>query len=105
MSDVIYFAALLSPMVLDRPLLPDCEIDGLPGKLVSACIGKPLKMGGWNSTGNPRGPLPLKEVIPAGSVLFMKNDKKGKAINCHLAHIGKPNTRAWGFGQVVIGKY
>ena len=101
-----YCVILLSPMVLpDRPKgadesdkLATNKPDGLPGKLVSACLGKPVVIGGWNSTAKQPGPIPLRNCIPAGSIWFME-DGEGE----YPSAIGQATE--WGFGQVLIGKW
>jgi CRISPR-associated protein Cmr3 len=47
----------------------------LPGQLVSACVGKPVMLGGWYSLGANFGPQPLQPHLPAGSVWFMKSSR------------------------------
>jgi CRISPR-associated protein Cmr3 len=41
----------------------------LPGKVVSACAGRAVAVGGWN--GLATRPLPLRPLVPAGSVFFL----------------------------------
>lgn len=44
-------------------------LPGLAGaRVISACLGRPLRIGGWDSLA--RRPLPLQSLLPAGSVLF-----------------------------------
>lgn len=75
----------------------------LPGCVVSACIGRAVAVGGWDSAA--RGPLPLRPLIPAGSVWFMEA-KAGEANAVQWWH-GKAIGRAtgWGFGRVLIGQW
>ena len=40
--------------------------------VVSACVTRPIRIGGWDSL--KRQPLPLRSLLPAGSVLFCKID-------------------------------
>jgi len=71
--------------------IPGISVDDI----VSACLGKPISIGGWNS--QRKQPIPLKNCIPTGSVWFLK---EGSEI---------PNTIGastdWGFGQILIGKW
>lgn len=69
---------------------------GLPeGDIVSACIGKVVPIGGWNS--QDRKPVPFKSCLPAGSVWFLE---AGAVIP---ETIGEAS--AWGFGQIMIAKW
>lgn len=68
---------------------PKGTLPGLPGHIVSACVGKPVLIGGWfsgdkedntenNSENNTetkryqRGSRPLEPFLPAGSIFFME---------------------------------
>jgi len=74
----------------------------VPGaKTVSACVGKPQFIGGWDSLNNE--PLPLEPFRPAGSVWFCEAPaaefpnilaRHGQWLGDHTPH---------GFGQIVIG--
>ena len=98
---------LLTPM-----LPPDGEHGGVitphpnqpfydwPGtKVVSACIGKPQSLGGWDSLAGK--PLPLRPVLPAGSTWFLEVADRD-AISQHIAR-GIGIKTQYGFGQVVLG--
>jgi CRISPR-associated protein Cmr3 len=75
----------------------------LPGRIVSACVGKPLPVGGWD--GEARTPLPLRPLSPAGSVWFL--EAAAGDIPAVLARHGQGIGRAtaWGFGLAVIGRW
>ncbi len=77
----------------------------LRGEVVSACLGKPILIGGWNSIG--RRPLDLKPCVPAGSTWFLKAAKaetNGEDIlKQHGKHIGLRTE--WGYGQILIGTW
>ena len=75
----------------------------LPGKVVSACTGRAVAVGGWN--GLARRPLPLRPLVPAGSVFFLeaKADEAQAAAGWHGGAIGK--AVGWGFGRVLIGRW
>lgn len=103
-----YCAILLSPLVLTAPLTPGGAVEGLPGQMISACLGKAARIGGWNSQARRhRGrhggeALPMWQAIPAGSVFFMEADAPPPAgIGGALGGIGQ----AWGFGQALIGTW
>jgi len=96
-----YLIVALSPIFLDDVPRPNGSIEGLPGRLVSACIGKPVWVGGWNSL--IRRPIPMRQLLPAGSVFFMdthSDDDEPPAVGSRL-RIGKATN--WGFGHVLAG--
>jgi len=105
LKDGRYIVYLLSPLLLDAMPKPGGGLAGLPGKVVSACTGKAIRIGGWDSrgaNGGYKGPLPLRAAIPAGSVFFMEG-ADGDLAQWHGKHIGK--AAEWGFGQILIGKW
>jgi CRISPR-associated protein Cmr3 len=74
-----------------------------PGaKTVSACVGKPHSIGGWDSLKNE--PLPLEPFHPAGSVWFCEAPA-AEFPNVLARHHGQwlGDYTAHGFGQIVIG--
>jgi len=89
-----YCVILMSPMVLENMPKPGENIGNLPGKLVSACTGKPVSIGGWDSPNKQ--PVPLRQCYPAGSVFFMQGGAPPDAIGM---------ATEWGFGQILIGKW
>lgn len=98
-KQTLYLVYLISPCVLD---CLDQVGEILGDQLVSACIGKPQMIGGWNS--QEREAIPLRPAIPAGSVWFMESVKSEDEIRMlHGTHIGIG--AAWGFGQILIGKW
>jgi len=72
-----------------EPELEDIEI-------VSACIGKAVREGGWDY--KKRAPKPLKSLVPAGSVYFVQGD-----ISNLGTHIG--NRQNFGYGEIAIGTW
>lgn len=73
-------------------------------RLISACVGKPVPIGGWDSLNNE--PLPLEPFHPAGSAWFCDApaDEFHKRIHGQHGHwIG--GYTAHGFGQIVIGNW
>lgn len=98
---LVYAAIAIAPVFFDTMPIPGDEIEGLNGTLLSAGIGKPVMMGGWNSQAGL--PLPMRQVLPAGSVFFMQADDEMQAQASKSATIGKAG--AWGFGQVLTGKW
>lgn len=75
----------------------------LPGRVVSACVGKPVPVGGWD--GVNRTPLSLRPLAPAGCVWFMEAaaDDAGAVCSRHGQGIGRATD--WGFGLAVIGRW
>ena len=96
-----YAAISLAPVVFENMPMPGGSVEGLQGTLVSACIGKPQMIGGWDSQN--RTPLPMRPALPAGSVFFMETENEASALSCHGKSIG--SFGAWGFGQALIAKW
>lgn len=70
-------------------------------RIVSACVGKPQKIGGWNMAANA--PRPLTCYIPAGSVYFCQAPE-GEITNIKQMHRQKIGLKTeYGFGHVLIG--
>jgi CRISPR-associated protein Cmr3 len=100
---VHYTATLITPAKLTGNgwRLPNGEIEGLAGQIVSACIGKPVLIGGWDSLKHQ--PKALEPYLPAGSTFFMEADESGveNIKQQHGKHIGEKSN--WGYGQILIG--
>lgn len=75
----------------------------LPGRIVSACVGKPVAVGGWDS--EARTPLPLRPLAPAGSVWFLEADAGAAAAVRRRHGNGIGQATAWGFGLAAIGRW
>lgn len=86
-----------------HPELRGANGEALPGRVVSACLGRAARVGGWDSIGGR--PLPLRPLIPAGSVWFMATEAAdADAIaGWHGQAVGR--STAWGFGRVLIGQW
>ena len=95
----------LSPLDISRDICAgDQPIETLGNaRVVSACLDRPQRIGGWNSL--DRRPLPLRSVLPPGSTLFCEvaDPERFKAALKHdgLARIGL--RQKWGFGLVAPG--
>jgi CRISPR-associated protein Cmr3 len=74
---------------------------GIPGRCVSACIGKLVSIGGWDL--KKASPRPLEPLIPPGSTWFYEANEKelGNVLALHGINFGDP----YGFGQIIIGKW
>jgi CRISPR-associated protein Cmr3 len=102
-----YQVVLITPMDINGfgwPTPNNAEAyAGLPGKIVSACTGRPTWIGGWD--GLARKPLPLRSHLPAGSVLYMETTQADleRVKDLHGSKIGARTE--WGFGQLLIGTW
>lgn len=91
-GDARFCIIAISPVVPDR----SARIEGIESsQLASACLGKAIPIGGWDSAA--RQSVPLRNFYPAGSVWFMES---GAAIPQEIG-----GACEWGFGQVLIGKW
>ena len=96
----------LSPLDVPKEIGDGAEpVTGLGGiRIVCACLDRPQRIGGWNTL--DRLPLPVRSVLPPGSVLFCEipdSDRFSAAVSSNegLAYVGsRPD---WGFGLVALG--
>ncbi len=92
----------LEPDVIrgERPLAEPCRL-----RVLSACLTRPLRLGGWDSLA--RRPLTLRSVLAPGSVLFCACDEpaelRGRVGEEGWTRIG--NRCEWGFGLVAVGRW
>lgn len=72
--------------------------------LVSACVGRSVKIGGWDLK-NGGGPRPARPFVPAGSVYFCEASavEAEKVAALHGTQIGEH--QEYGFGHVLIGTW
>jgi CRISPR-associated protein Cmr3 len=76
---------------------------GVPGKCVSACVGKIVQTGGWDLARNePRALIPL---LPKGSIWFYEADKTNQDVLSELHGKCLGEKSEYGFGQIAIGKW
>jgi CRISPR-associated protein Cmr3 len=82
---------------------PGGKLADLPGTVVSACVGKPVMIGGWDS--EAKKPKKLTPHLPAGSVWFMEASSGDleTVAKMHGKHIGEKSE--WGYGQILIGAW
>ena len=101
-------AAVVALSSLDLPR--DVYVGGEPldalgnARVVSACLDRPQRIGGWDSLA--RQPLPLRSVLPPGSTLFCEIAEPERFAETvrrdgGLARIG--SRQEWGFGLVALG--
>ena len=98
----------LTPLDLDEAVCRGRRQLDVPGnvKVVSACLSRPERIGGWSSL--ERRPLPLRSVLPAGSVLFCRADDPRRFIDAIAARNGLSrlgSRQAWGFGLTALGAW
>jgi CRISPR-associated protein Cmr3 len=90
----------------------DCRVGELQGvklRLLSACVGRPQRVGGWDMSKKIKKPKisalkPMKSYVPAGSVYYfeVKAGQNASKLNTE-GKIGK-NT-AIGLGHYIIGRW
>ena len=95
----------LSPLDIEGGIHVGKAFDELGGaRVVSACLDRPQRIGGWDSL--TRRPLPLRSVLPPGSTLFCEIPDPSRFADAvtagdRLARIG--SRQEWGFGLVALG--
>ncbi|WP_419788195.1 type III-B CRISPR module-associated Cmr3 family protein [Pseudodesulfovibrio sp.] len=86
----------------DAPLEPGKSLPGTEGlTLVSACLDRPLKLGGWCSIKHQ--PLALRPLLPAGSVLFCTAESRNLDSILLDTAIRLGQRTEYGFGLAAIG--
>ena len=87
----------------DMPKVVRCGPPGLPGRCLSACLVRPQLIGGWDLVN--REPRPLIPYLTPGSTWFFEGTAEvvSDLENLHGACVGEKT--AYGFGQIVIGKW
>ena len=96
----------LSPLDIERDIYcgkkPLEELDG--AEVVSACLDRPQRVGGWDSL--KRSSLPLRSLLPPGSVLFCDGPKRGQDAGKAQFEIIRLGARQnWGFGLAAVGSW
>ncbi|MCY4369397.1 MAG: hypothetical protein OXF41_08230 [bacterium] len=98
----------LTPLDVDSAVyLGGARLAELAGaRVVSACMDRPLRIGGWDSRNN-FGPLPIRSVLAPGSVLFCEIDSL-QPPEVMVSTIGEGPVRIGartrlGFGLVALG--
>ncbi len=78
---------------------------GTEVKVVSAVVGKPERVGGWDVRHHCS--LPVRSFIPAGSCWYLdvENQQQAKKVvnALHGSYLTTGNDRALGYGQVLVG--
>ena len=96
----------LSPVDIEEAIVrgerPLPDLGG--ARVVSACLNRPWRIGGWDS--RSRRPLPLRCVLPSGSVLFCEMPEPSAvaiAASDGMTRLG--SRQEWGFGLVTLGTW
>ena len=98
----------LSPLDIDHDVyvgkVPIKELGG--AHVVSACLDRPQRIGGWDSRPQSFGPVPIRSVLPQGSVLFcempdLERFKATGSMGSGFVRIGQRTE--WGFGLAALG--
>ncbi len=103
-SDTHYAVHILTPLKSERPPVAGKSFTGLPGKVISACLPRPQRWGGWDTIN--RCPLPMSPCLPPGSVIFMEVERSDQGIEAKQLHgttIGLQ--KSWGFGLIAVGQW
>lgn len=77
------------------------ELAGITCALVSAALGKPRRIGGWDM--KSRRPHPLRPHVPAGSVYFFETEAAGASVVEALDDAKVGRHKNMGFGHVLVG--
>lgn len=104
---------LTTPAIFKKGWLPDWisadtmqgQINGINVKLTSACVGKPIGIGGYDFAKNH--PKVMKKAVPAGSVYYFElteGDVNKLFENVWLKSISDEKAQE-GFGITLIGGY
>jgi CRISPR-associated protein Cmr3 len=104
---------LTTPAIFNKGWLPDWinadtmqgQINGIKVKLISACVGKPIGIGGYDFVKNH--PKVMKKAVPAGSVYYFElteGDVDSLFKNVWLKSISDEKAQE-GFGITLIGGY
>jgi CRISPR-associated protein Cmr3 len=103
-KDILVVA--LTPIDADESLIrPGAVIPELAdARIVSACLPRAERVGGWASTGGAGRPQPLTDILPAGSTLFCEVDEPKRLATLLTAEPLQIGRRCeWGFGVIAIG--
>ena len=98
----------LSPLDIERDIYcgrqPLAALGG--SRIASACLDRPQRIGGWDSFAC--GPLPLRCVLPPGSVLFCEipaSELRRDVVATDAGLIRLGARQGWGFGLTALGSW
>jgi len=91
---------LLTHADLGGNTMPDWSQFSTSLECISACIGKPVREGGWDYAKSK--PKPLRSLVPAGSCYFIETKQRQALIkelqDTHLGYRTK-----FGYGEIAVG--
>jgi len=100
----------ITPAWLDRWPGPGKGLPEVPGRVISACLERSFRIGGWSSVKKERDtvtkePVALKPFIRPGSTWFCEayEGSKVDVLRLHGSRIGEYTD--FGFGEVAIGAW
>ncbi len=103
LSEEYFKVYLATPAIFTEGWKPsDEKVSG--AKLIAACIGKPLYIGGFDmkpKDGNKARPKPMRRAVPAGSVFYYKGSREC-AEKLHATSISDYGSKQ-GFGIAYVG--
>ena len=97
----------LTPLDVEEGIHAGKLLDDLGGaRLVSACLERPQRIGGWDSLA--RHPLPLRPVLSPGSALFCEipdPERFADAADASGGMLRVGSRQEWGFSLVALGAW
>jgi len=104
---------LLTPAIFNKGWLPDWvnketgkgQVNGLELQLVSAAVGKPLSIGGFDLVKST--PKDMKRAVPSGSVYYFEHNEESaeEIFNAFWLKSISSEKQKEGFGITIIGGY
>ncbi len=81
------------------------QFERVPGKCVSACLGRAMQIGGWDLMADR--PRPLRPFLPPGSTWFYEGEEWDipQIQALHGCLIGDEKCNKYGYGQILIGRW
>lgn len=80
------------------------NVNGLACRIVSACVGKAVRLGGWDLVKNAS--KDLEACVPAGSVYFCETEAPWEEVQkLHGISVVKGKGSEIGFGLMLIGRW
>jgi CRISPR-associated protein Cmr3 len=108
---------LLQPAIFDEGWIPDGlqpeerasvvtwtgELNQINCRVLSVCVGKPVRIGGWDLSRNA--PRPMHTIVTEGSVYFCETEAPGEIVveKLHDKAIGQ--FTSIGYGHSLVGRW
>jgi len=98
-----YAVFVLTPLNAAAPPCAGKPFAALPGRVISACMPRVQRWGGWD--GIEWKPRPMRPALAPGTVLFMEAEESERSAigKVHDTTIGDQSS--WGFGLVAVGSW